>query len=115
METKMTLPHLCERIVAIVDRMRELADTEDWTNFWLLDKERDDLCQVLQNSQYSPGEFRACREGLEQLLEKNSALQSEVVALKQQYQSDLSARRQQRQVANLYAKQGAQRGQIAQR
>ena len=101
----MKLSELCDRIIGLVDRMQGLAKAEDWTNFWVLNKERDALCELLQNGQHSPAEFRACREGLEVLLEKNNALQAEVTEMRQQYQAELSARRQQRDVASVYAQQ----------
>lgn len=101
----MKLSELCHRIIGLVDRMQGLAKDEDWTNFWALNEERDALCELLQNGQHSPAEFRACREYIEELLEKNNALQAEVVEMREQYQSELSSRRQQRDVAGVYAQQ----------
>lgn len=101
----MKLSDLCNSIIALVDRMQGLAKAEDWQSFWALNEERDALCRILQNGQHSPAEFRGCREVLERLLEKNNALQAEVIELRQQYQAELTSRRQQRDVADAYAKQ----------
>jgi len=100
------LSELCHQIIELVDNMRQFAADEDWSAFWALDEKRNMLCQTLQNGQHSPAEFRACRSDLEILLEKNNALQADVLAIKQHYQNELSAHRQQRQAASVYARQG---------